>query len=162
METPLINIQDVRDYADLSVNVKERKYNQYILMAQNRFLSNIIGATCLDELVERKCSNSLTTDDNNLLEYIKPYLVAYSYSLYVSSSMKLSLNSGVATLSGDEATVIGQQSRVTESKKYCLSALSYGERLKTFLAANTTLYPCYEVDTCDVDTSNSYSEYFGL
>ena len=38
MNTPLINIQAVKDYADLSVNVKERKYNQYILEAQNRFL----------------------------------------------------------------------------------------------------------------------------
>ena len=105
-------------------------------MAQNRFLCEIIGSECLDDLVDRKCTNSLTTDDENLLTYIKPYLVAYSYALYVSSSMKLSLNSGVATLQGDNATVIGQQSRVTESKKYVLNALNYGKKLKTFLSNN--------------------------
>ena len=158
METPLINIQDVVDYADLSVNIKEKKYNQYILMAQNRFLCEIIGSECLDDLVDRKCTNSLTTDDENLLTYIKPYLVAYSYALYVSSSMKLSLNGGVATLQGDNATVIGQQSRVTESKKYVLNALNYGKKLKTFLSNNLDLYPCY-TENC---YSNSYSQFFGL
>ena len=110
METPLINIKDVQDYADLSVTVKERKYNQYILEAQNRFLSEIIP-DCIDGLVDRKCTNTLTEDDTNLLEYIKPYLVAYSYALYIGSSMKLSLNGGVATISGENATVIGQQSQ---------------------------------------------------
>lgn len=162
METPLINIQNVVDYADLSVNIAERKYNQYILMAQNRFLSEIIGGDCLDGLVDRKCTNSLTTDDDNLLEVIKPYLVNYSYALYIGSSMKLSLNSGVATLSGDDATVIGQQSRVSESKKYILSALNYGKKLKTFLSDNNDLYPCYVVDDCVEDTSNSYSQFFGI
>tara|TARA_R110000751_G_scaffold4767_2_gene23105 strand:+ start:1318 stop:1803 length:486 start_codon:yes stop_codon:yes gene_type:complete len=161
METPLINIKDVQDLADLSNSVKERKYNQYILEAQNRFLSEIIP-DCIDGLVDRKCTNSLTEDDTNLLEYIRPYLVAYSYALYIGSSMKLSLNSGVATLSGDTATVIGQQSRVNESKKYVLSALNYGKKIKAFLVANPTLYPCYDVDSCVEDTSNSYSQFFGI
>ncbi len=162
MITPLINIQDVIDFADLSVNIKERKYNQYIIEAQNRFLSKIIGEDCLSGLVDRKCSNSLTVEDENLLKYIKPYLVSYSYALYVSSSMKLSLNSGVATLQGDNATVLGQQSRVVESKKYVISALGYGQKIKDFLVDNNDDYPCYVVDNCKIDTSNSYSEYFGL
>lgn len=163
METPLINIQNVVDFADLSVNIQERKYNQYILMAQNRFLSEIIGLDCLDGLVDRKCTNSLTTDDNVLLEdYINPYLVVYSYALYIGSSMKMSLNTGVATLSGDDATVIGSQSRKDESKKYILSALNYGKRLKTFLTDNLDLYPCYTVSECDIDNSNSYSQFFGI
>ena len=161
METPLINIKDVQDYADLSVTIKERKYNQYILEAQNRFLSEIIP-DCIDSLVDRKCTNTLTEDDTNLLEYIKPYLVAYSYALYVGSSMKLSLNGGVATISGENATVIGQQSRVNESKKYVLSALGYGKKIKSFLVANPTLYPCYVVDDCVEDNSNSYSQFFGI
>jgi len=157
METPLINIKDVQDYADLSVTIKERKYNQYILEAQNRFLSEIIP-DCIDSLVDRKCTNTLTEDDTNLLEYIKPYLVAYSYALYVGSSMKLSLNSGAATISGENATVIGQQSRVNETKKYVLSALGYGKKIKKFLSENPTDYPCYT----EVCNSNSYSQFFGI
>ena len=145
METPLINIKDVQDYADLSVTIKERKYNQYILEAQNRFLSEIIP-DCIDGLVDRNCSGTLTAADDLLLEYIKPYLVAYSYALYVGSSMKLSLNSGAATISGENATVIGQQSRVNETKKYVLSALGYGKKIKKFLSENPTDYPCYTGD----------------
>ena len=157
METPLINIKDVQDYADLSVTVKERKYNQYIIEAQNRFLSEIIP-DCIDGLVERNCSGTLTAADDLLLEYIKPYLVSYSYALYVGSSMKLSLNSGVATISGENATVIGQQSRVNETKKYVLSALGYGKKIKKFLSDNPDDYPCYT----EVCTSNSYSQFFGI
>ena len=56
MSTPLINIQDVIDFADLSVNIKEKKYNQYIISAQDRFLCDLIGVDCLDGLIDRKCS----------------------------------------------------------------------------------------------------------
>ena len=118
MSTPLINIQDVQDSAALSGSITEKKYNQYIIDAQNRFLKCLIGKVCLNELVDRTCSNSLTDDDKALMVFVKPYLVAYSYALYVGSSMKLSLNAGIATISGENATVIGQQSRVNESKKY--------------------------------------------
>jgi hypothetical protein len=161
MSIPLINIKAVRDFADLSVNVTERKYNQYILDAQNRFLKCLIGKTCLYELVDRKCTNTLTDDDKALMVYIEPYLVAYSYALYVGSSMKLSLNSGVATLSGDTATVIGQQSRVNESKRYVLSAESNVENIKTQLRDNPTLYPCFD-DVCPCDEQYSHNTFFNL
>ena len=162
MNTPLINIQAVKDFADLSVSVKERKYNQYVLMAQDRFLCDLIGVDCVEGLVDRKCSNTLTTDDNNLLAYIEPYLVNYSYALYVGSSMKLSLNSGVATLSGDNATVIGQQSRINETKKYVLYAERLAIKITTFLTDNAGLYPCYTVPTCVTSENTTYSPYFGL
>lgn len=163
METPLINIKDVQDYADLSVTIKERKYNQYIIEAQSRFLSEIIP-DCIDGLIDRNCSGTLTSADDLLLEYIKPYLISYSYALYIGSSMKLSLNGGVATISGENATVISQQSRVNESKKYILSALGYGKKIKKFLSDNPIDYPCYISDPCDCDnsTSNSYSQFFGI
>lgn len=161
MSTPLINIQAVKDFADLSVVIKERKYNQYILMAQDRFLASLIGSDCVDGLVDRKCSNALTAEDIALLEYVKPYLVNYSYALYVGSSMKVSLNSGIATLSGDNATVIGNQSRVNESKKYVLYAERLGIKMTTFLTDNADLYPCYTVPTCG-EIKEPYSPYFGL
>lgn len=157
METPLINIKDVQDYADLSVTIKERKYNQYIIEAQNRFLSEIMP-DCIDGLIERNCSGTLTSADELLLDYIKPYLVSHSYALYVGSSMKLSLNSGVSTISGENATVTGQQSRVNETKKYILSALNYGKKIKKILSENPLDYPCYT----EVCSSNSYSQFFGL
>ena len=161
METPLINIQDVIDFADLSVNIKEKKYNQYIIMAQDRFLCDLIGVECLEGLIERKCSNTLTLDDTVLLDLIKPYLIAHSYALYVGSSMKLSLNSGIATLNGDNATVIGQQSRTRESKSYVLYAERKALKILTFLSDNSTLYPCYTVPTCGTEI-NTHNPYFGL
>ena len=161
MSTPLINIQDVIDFADLSVNIKEKKYNQYIISAQERFLSDLIGVDCLNGLIDRKCANTLTTEDNALLSLIKPYLISYSYSLYVGSSMKLSLNSGIATLNGDNATVIGQQSRTRESKSYVLLAERQGLKILTFLSDNSTLYPCYTVPTCGTEI-NTHNPYFGL
>jgi hypothetical protein len=160
MNIPLINIQDVVDFADLDPNIQQRKFNQYIIMAQDRFLSGVIGVDCLTGLVDRTCDNTLTTDDVNLLDLIKPYLVNYSYGLYVGSSMKLSMNSGVSTLTGDNATVIGQQSRVNESKKYILLGEKQAEKIVQFLIDNPTLYPCYDDELCKIKTT--YSPYFGL
>jgi len=156
METPLINIQDVIDFADLSVNIKEKKYNQYIIMAQDRFLCDLIGVECLEGLIDRKCNNTLTLDDTVLLDLIKPYLVAHSYALYVGSSMKLSLNSGIATLNGDNATVIGQQSRTRESKSYVLYAERKAIKIQSYLSDNIVLYPTYKPNL------TTYNKYFGL
>ena len=160
MNVPLINIQDVVDFADLDPNIQQRKFNQYIIMAQDRFLSGVIGVNCLAGLVDRTCNNTLTNDDINLLELIKPYLISYSYGLYVGSSMKMSLNSGVSTLTGDNATVIGQQSRVNESNKYILLAERQSEKIFKFLIDNPTLYTCYDDELCKI--KNTYIPYFGL
>tara|TARA_R110002153_G_scaffold64070_1_gene171670 strand:- start:506 stop:994 length:489 start_codon:yes stop_codon:yes gene_type:complete len=162
MNIPLINIKDVQNFADLSVGVNERKYNQYIIMAQERFLGELIGSTCMDDLIERKCTNMLTTADEALLVLLTPYLVAQSYALYIGSSMKLSLNSGVATLSGDNATVIGQQSRINESKSYILLAERQAKKIVTFLTDNATSYPCFDVDSCVKNDDFIHSIYFGL
>ena len=160
MITPLINIQAVSDSADLSSNISERKYNQYIIDAQNRFLSELIGIDCLDGLVDRTCSNTLTADDFSLMDHITPYLVAYSYALYVGSSMKISLNTGVASLTGDNASVLDQQSRVNETKKYLLSGEFYGRKIVKHLIDNPTLYPCYDSKLCKI--TSDYSIVFGL
>ena len=123
MNVPLINIQDVVDFADLDPNIQQRKFNQYIIMAQDRFLSSVIGVN-------------------------------------VGSSMKMSLNSGVSTLTGDNATVIGQQSRVNESNKYILLAERQSEKIFKFLIDNPTLYTCYDDELCKI--KNTYIPYFGL
>ena len=162
MNTTLINIQNVTDFTDLSANVEASKYNQYIIMAQDRFLVEVIGKECLKGLVERTCDSTLTAEDTALLEYIKPYLVNHSYSLYVGSSMKISLKSGISNLTGDNATAIQQQSRVSESRKYILLAERYADDIIEYLEENTELYPCYvPKDDCTDSTSN-YNIAFGL
>ena len=160
MTVPLINIQDVIDFCDLDPNIQERKYNQYIIMAQDRFLCDIIGSDCLSGLIDRKCTNTLTTEDDSLMAYIKPYLVNYSYSIYVGSSMKMSLNSGLSTLTGDNATVIGQQSRVNESKRYVLQGERERLKILKFLDDNEEDYPCF--DSSLVYNKEPFSNYFQL
>ena len=93
MQTPLINIKDLQKLVGLSVNVPEDKINPHILSAQNWQLKDIMGKDCMDALMDRYASNTLTEEDDGLMVYVKPFLVYHTYSKYIRASTMLSTGS---------------------------------------------------------------------
>ncbi len=148
MAIPLINIQDVRDLLDLSDNVTEQKYNQHILSAQNWQLKELIGSTCLQELEDRKCSNTLTDADKQLLTYVKPYLIYYSYSKYVYNSMMQDTNNGIVKFSGDNIIQLSETEKKHIKQYNESNAEAYKKDIIKVLEDNPDEYPCYECDDC--------------
>lgn len=150
--TPLINIQDVRDLLDLSNNVTEQKYNQHIISAQNWQLKDLIGSTCLQGLEDRKCSNTLTDADKALLVYVKPYLIYYSYSKYVSNSMMQDTNDGIVKFSGDNIIQLTETEKKYIKQYNEQNAEAYRKDILTLLKDNPDDYPCFDCgDCCDND-----------
>tara|TARA_R110002012_G_scaffold316642_2_gene531834 strand:+ start:2196 stop:2681 length:486 start_codon:yes stop_codon:yes gene_type:complete len=150
MDIPLINIQDVRDLLDLSDNITEQKYNQHIISAQNWQLRELIGDICVDGLEDRKCSNSFTDEDLALMKLVKPYLVYYSYSKYVSNSMLHSSQDGIVKYSGDNLLQITETEKKYAKQYNEQNAEAYAKRILTLLKDNATDYPCYDCgDCCD-------------
>lgn len=148
MDTPLINIQDVIDLIDLSVNVTTKKYNQHIVSAQNWQLRDLIGDDCVEGLQDRKCSNSFTSADITLMELVKPYLVHYSYAKYVKNSMIQSSNDGLTKFSGDNILHLTETEKKQEAQYNESNAEAYAKRIIKLLKDNPTDYPCYECDDC--------------
>ena len=148
MDIPLINIQDVRDLLDLSDNITEQKYNQHIISAQNWQLRELIGDSCVDGLEDRKCSNTLTDADIALMKLVKPYLVYYSYSKYVSNSMLHSSQDGIVKYSGDNLLQITETEKKYAKQYNEQNAEAYAKRILTLLKDNPTDYTCYDCDDC--------------
>lgn len=148
MITPLINIQDVRDLVGLSYNVEETDYNQYIITAQLKQLRELIGGDCTKGLEDRKCSNTLTDADKALLEFIKPYLVHYSYSMYVNPSTLHSTNEGVVKFSGDNITQPTNTEKRNPKQFNEFTAESYGKLAIELIESNPDDYTCYDCSDC--------------
>ena len=118
MATLLINIADVRRLTNLAKAVTSQKYNQYIISAQNIQLKEIIGSTCLDELLESKCSGALDQYQIALLEIVKPFLINYSYAKYVFSSPLVSTEEGIVKMVGDEILHLTDTEKKREMQFY--------------------------------------------
>lgn len=143
MQTPLINIQDVRDFTGLSERVEEIKYNQFIISAQSIQLKEILGPECLKELEEAYCSNNLDQYQEALYDIVKPYLVNYSYSKYVYSSPLTSTEEGIVKFSGDNIIHLTETEKKRERQFYANNAESYKKQIIELLESDKENYSCY-------------------
>ncbi len=143
MGTLLINIADVRELTDLSVNVKYTKYKQYIISAQNIQLKEIIGADCLKELEEAKCAGTLDQYQTALLEVVKPFLINYSYAKYVFSSVLTSTAQGIIKMSGDQIIHLTETEKKREMQFYESNAEGYRKQIVELLESDPENYSCY-------------------
>jgi len=143
MATLLINIADVRRLTNLAKAVTSQKYNQYIISAQNIQLKEIIGSTCLDELLESKCSGALDQYQIALLEIVKPFLINYSYAKYVFSSPLVSTEEGIVKMVGDEILHLTDTEKKREMQFYESNAESYRKQIIDLLESDKENYPCY-------------------
>ena len=143
MDTLLINIQDVRDLTNLSKNVTNEKYKQYIISAQNIQLKEIIGAQCLADLENAKCSNTLDQYQSALLDIIKPFLINYSYAKYVFSSPLVSTEEGIIKMTGDNILHLTETEKKREMQFYESNADAYRKQIIDLLESDKVNYSCY-------------------
>ena len=143
MDILLINIADVRKLTNLSKNVSNARYKQYIISALNIQLKDIIGKECLDELVAAKCSQTTTPIQDDLLELVNPFLINYSYAKYVYSSPLTSTEEGIVKFSGDNIIHLTEQEKKREQQFYTSNAEAYRDQILELLNDNVDSFPCY-------------------
>ena len=136
MDILLINIADVRKLTNLSKNVTSQRFKQFIISAQNIQLKEIIGTTCLDDLLNAKCSGTLDQYQTALLDVVKPFLINASYSKYVFSSPLISTGEGIVKFSGDETIQLTDIEKKRESQFYESNAESYKKQIIELLESD--------------------------
>lgn len=140
---PLINIKDVQDQLDLSLNVEESKYNQFIIAAQIKDLTYLIGEDCVEKLETDYCNNSLDPYFEALMELVNPYLVNWSYSHYVKQSMLQSTQSGIVKTEGDNSSNISDTEKKQAAEFYSTVGIAWGKKIVSLLESDKQNYPCY-------------------
>mgnify|MGYP003634343825 CR=1 FL=1 len=146
---PLINIKDVQDQLDLSLNVEESKYNQFIIAAQIKDLTYLIGEGCVQEIEDAVCTNTLDEYQEPLMELIKPYLVNWSYAHYVKQSMLQSTQSGIVKTEGDNSSNISDTEKKQASEFYSTVGIAWGKKIIRLLESDKDNYVCYHSEHCD-------------
>lgn len=156
---PLINIKDVQDKLDLSLNVEESKYNQFIIAAQIKDLTYLIGEDCVADLENAICSNTLDQYQEALFDLVNPYLVNWSYSHYVKQSMLQSTQSGIVKTEGDNSSNISDTEKKQAAEFYSTVGIAWGKKISSLLESDKDNYPCYhssgKCGCCNNETGRS-------
>jgi hypothetical protein len=149
MRKLLINKDDFTYWVDLSQNITEKVLNPSILDAQMRVLKGTMCASVYDEVYTQFLDDSLTTENQTLLDdYVIPLLVFSSYVNYLTTAGKRSTNIGIVKVIGDNTEQVTREelkdiiSENKEKRDY------YQNNLSNFLECNTDVYPLF-LDCCN-------------
>lgn len=139
-----ITRNDIVTKTALGGNVDSDKFEQFVLIAQDIHLENILGTRLYTKISDDILADSLTGDYSTLVvTYIKPVLIHYAMVEYLPWASFTIGNKGVfkgTTEQGDNA----QQFEIKrlEQKERDI-AESYAEKLRDHLCAFPTRYPEY-------------------
>ena len=77
LDTEMITVQEVKDIAIVNSNLDTAYIDQYILYSQRFYIRKFLGNDFYEELLDQIENATLTTDNTNILVYIKNALAHY-------------------------------------------------------------------------------------
>lgn len=141
--TLLISQVDLQAATAVSANLDPRWWRGYIDVAQEDFLRPAIGQAYLNQLRDQTEANTLTPENENALQYLRPAL-AFAvlhlaiYDMYARVENKGLMVNGDATSTPASVAMLEQQ-RLAWRR----SAETLLRRAQEFLAAAPADYPLY-------------------
>lgn len=89
-------------YADVSDQETEEKLQRYTLRAQRRFLLPLLCDTTYSNLITGYKAQNLNSDYKDLLGYVRPFLAARTYELYLPQAGTQATAAGLKAFTGGE------------------------------------------------------------
>ena len=152
----LIEQIDFEYRVDLSQQIPWKKLNGIVLKTEELKLVPVICKSLYDELKTQKAGDTLTAENQTLLDsYIIPYVVEAAYAVYLSNSNSHSTISGMSFIQGDNTGDVAANKISELRKEHEYYAESYKGALVAFLDANTDTYPLY-LDCCSKSRKPSF------
>jgi len=143
MGTLLITVNDVKTLTDIPNNVDDGKLKNHMRYAQDITLEKVIRQTCLQELITAKDADTLTADQNTLIDdFIIPYMANLVYWLALPALWATISNTGIQTKSGDTFESIDKGSMHVFQKNVEVRVAEYQKRLLCHLNDNDDIFPC--------------------
>lgn len=113
-------------------------------IAQDIYIEPILGKNLNDELLTQFNSNTLTPDNQTLLEYVQKALAWRIAEKGVINHNAHVVNVGVTTVSGGFHSAAPDQKAINLLKEYGGYAHVYSMRLTEYLSKNQDLYPLWK------------------
>lgn len=143
-----ITTTDVKQLTPLDGNLDNDKFRQYIWIAQEIHIQNLLGTDLYAKLQADITAASLSGDYQTLVEtYIKPALVFYALYEYLPYASFTISNKGVFKHSSESA-VTAEAREVDDMRDSAKNTADYyALRVKDYLCANESSFPEYNTNT---------------
>lgn len=147
-ESLFITTTDVKKLTVLDGNLDNDKFIQFLWIAQEIHIQNILGSDLYEKLQSDIAGSTLTGDYQTLVEtYIKPALVHLAVYEYLPFAPFNVSNKGVFKHTS-EAAVVADRDDIEDMRN---AAKNHGDyytlRLKNWLRANENSFPEYNTNT---------------
>ena len=160
----LTNADKVKLLTSLSGTIDSEKLTQWIKVAQDIEIQNILGSKLMDKVLADVSASSLTGDYLTMVDdYVVPVLCFYAAMNYVEKCVFDVSNGGIQIRRGEssESASLGEVKYL--SQRYRDDAEHYAQRLKDWLCANSNKVPEYNQNVNgDVYPDHSPENFQGL
>ena len=147
-EALLITRADVVKFTALNGNVDTDKFIQFIKIAQDIHIQNIIGTDLLDKIKSDIVGASLIAPYTTLLStYIKPMLIHYAMTEYLPFAAYTIANKGLYKHSTENGETVGKNEVDFLIEKERKIAEHYTTRFIDYICFNSATFPEYNTNS---------------
>ena len=145
-----ISRDDLVRYTPISGNLDFDRVVQYIEIAQDIHIHELLGSRLYNKLQADVLSNSLTGDYETLVKsHIKPMLAQYSLLEFLPFSQFSINNKGVFKHTSENAETLSKSDILMMTEATRDTAQHYATRMVDYLCAYPMLFPEYLTNTKD-------------
>lgn len=157
----LIGRKELVRYTPISGNIDTDKIIQYIEIAQDVHIQQLLGTDLLEKLQSDVINGVITGDYEKLIRLVKPVLAQYAFIEFLPFARFTIGNKGIFKHSAENAIEATHQEIVDMKEAARDMAQFYGRRLVAYLCANSILYPEYTSNTEEDMNPSRRSPYGG-
>lgn len=140
----LINREDLVRYTPLSGSIDFDKVIQYIEIAQDIHIHELLGTQLYERIQSDIISGTLTGDYAQLVsKYVKPILAQYSLLEYLPFSQYTINNKGVFKHTSENSNSVDKEDMNSMTEATRDTAQHYAKRMIDYICANPTLFDEY-------------------
>lgn len=143
----LIGRKEMVRYTPISGNIDTDKIIQYIEIAQDVHIQQLLGTDLLEKVQADIVANNLTAPYDKVAALVKPVLAQYAFIEFLPFSIYTVGNKGVFKHTAENAVDISHNEMVALKEAARDTAQFYARRLQDYLCANSELYPEYTSNT---------------
>jgi len=149
----LIPIAYLNEACFLSLNTDDKKYAMCLKLSQDT-LEDVLGGEFYDEIETQYESDTFTSDNESLYDYIKDYLAWLTYFNYLKFSNSDATPSGIREFSDDNSSIVSDVKMYSLEKNVKANVELYKGKMLTFIRVQQvedgTKFPLYK-EKCNND-----------
>lgn len=131
---------DIEQHIPLAVNLDGKRLQLYSMQQQKIRCTEFLGRELYADLLE----NSATDENKELLTYVVPVIVFWTYVMFLEQGKIFNTATGATIKRSDASMPLSDEELKIAIKSNCNTARFYESELETFLKENAADYPLWK------------------